>query len=82
VRELREALARGDSQALERVAHAIKGSVGNFAATHAFDLARRLEQMGREGDLVHAAGACAELEEAIEDLRPALAALREGAGEC
>jgi len=49
--EIKEAIRRGDSNALARAAHALKGSVGNFAAKNAFAVAQRLETMGRNGHL-------------------------------
>jgi two-component system sensor histidine kinase/response regulator len=73
--ELREALARGDSDAVARLAHALKGSVGNFAARHAVEAAQKLETMGREAEIARGSDACSELEEAIERLKPALLAL-------
>src|SRR5205823_6404797 len=62
---VRAAIAERDAAALERAAHAIKGSVGNFAAHSAFEAALRLELMGREGDLSGAEKACTALEEAL-----------------
>jgi two-component system, sensor histidine kinase and response regulator len=73
--ELREAATRGDGAAVERGAHAMKGSVGNFSAQAAFQLALRLEEMGRSGDLTGAAALVGNLEEELERLRSALAVL-------
>jgi CheY-like chemotaxis protein len=72
---MRQATAQGDSNALERAAHTIKGSVGNFAAKSAFEAAQRLERIGRDGDLSEAAEAYQVLEREIERLKPALVAL-------
>jgi two-component system, sensor histidine kinase and response regulator len=72
---LRDAVACGDSKALERTAHALKGAVGNFAARRSFDRARDLEMMGRAGDLAHAREGLAALEESLQRLEPALARL-------
>jgi HPt (histidine-containing phosphotransfer) domain-containing protein len=72
---LREALACGDSDAVARLAHALKGSVGNFAARHAVEAAQKLEMIGREGEVARGMEAYAELEAAIERLKPALRAL-------
>jgi CheY-like chemotaxis protein/HPt (histidine-containing phosphotransfer) domain-containing protein len=49
--EIRHAIALGDNNALVRTAHALKGSVGNFAAKDAAETARQLEMMGRNGEL-------------------------------
>ncbi len=73
--EIHDAIERNDKQALEYVAHTLKGSVGNFSATNAFEAAFRLEKMGREGDTTHAQEAYAVLEREIKRLEPALAAL-------
>jgi len=67
-----EAVARADARALEHAAHALKSSVGNFAAHAAFEAAARLEMSGRQGDLTEAQEAYAVLQQEIERLRPAL----------
>jgi PAS domain S-box-containing protein len=72
---MRQATAEGDCKKLERAAHTIKGSVGNFAAKPAFDAAQKLENLGRDGDMNHAVEAFKTLEREIERLKPALAAL-------
>ena len=72
---MRQAAAEGDCKKLERAAHTIKGSVGNFAAKSAFEAAQMLEKIGREGDLDQAAEAFKALEREIERLKPALVAL-------
>ena len=51
VDEIKQSISRGDANALARAAHALKGSVGNFAAKEAFAIAQRLENMGRNGKL-------------------------------
>ncbi|MCK4602141.1 MAG: response regulator, partial [Phycisphaerae bacterium] len=48
---IREAIDSGDAEAVARAAHTLKGSVGNFAAKEAFDLALAIETAGRFGDL-------------------------------
>ncbi len=64
-----------DAQALKAAAHALKGTVSNFAAGPAFEAAERLEEMGRRGDVTEARSALRVLEEEIERLRLALADL-------
>jgi CheY-like chemotaxis protein/HPt (histidine-containing phosphotransfer) domain-containing protein len=73
--EIRQNIAEGDSKTLERIAHTLKGSVGNFAAKNVFEAAFNLEKIGRSGDLTRAEEAFATLEKEIERLRPALVAL-------
>jgi PAS domain S-box-containing protein len=75
VNQIKEALSKGDANQLERVAHTIKGSVGNFAARPALEAAKRVEQIGRDGNMTDAEDACKALEEEIERLTPALAVL-------
>jgi two-component system sensor histidine kinase/response regulator len=70
--EVREALSRGDADALERAAHKLRGSVSNFAAKKAHDAALRLEQMGRDRDLSGGAEAQADLESALRELQGTL----------
>jgi two-component system, sensor histidine kinase and response regulator len=52
--EIKEAIRRGDANVLARAAHALKGSVGNFAAKNAIAVAQRLETMGQNGELAAA----------------------------
>jgi CheY-like chemotaxis protein/HPt (histidine-containing phosphotransfer) domain-containing protein len=60
--EIKEAVRRGDAEALRRAAHTLKGSIGNFTAKKAFEVSQRLEIMGRDGDLESASDACVTLE--------------------
>jgi CheY-like chemotaxis protein len=53
---------------LERAAHALKGSVGDIAAPQAYEAARTLEQMAREGKLENAGAALMSLESALDRL--------------
>ncbi|MCX6344585.1 MAG: response regulator [Armatimonadetes bacterium] len=48
---IRDALAKTDAEALTKAAHNLKGSIGNFVAKDAFEAARNLEMISREGDL-------------------------------
>ena len=74
---LREAVTGGNAQAIERAAHKLKGSVGNFAAYPAFEAAAKLEVVGREGEPFPALLAYAELVDEIQRLTPAMANLSE-----
>jgi two-component system, sensor histidine kinase and response regulator len=73
-----QAVARGDTQAVEHTAHSLKGTVSSFGAQAACAAALRLEVMGRDGDLTQIAPACAELEREIARLARALSEFREG----
>ena len=66
--EIKEAIRRGDTGALDRAAHTLKGSVGNFAAQKAFAASQRLENMGRDGELGSASEACVTLESELKIL--------------
>jgi len=49
--EIREALRTRDPKLLERAAHTLKGSVGNFAMSGPCESAQRLESLGKSGEL-------------------------------
>jgi HPt (histidine-containing phosphotransfer) domain-containing protein len=74
---IQESIASHDAKALERAAHALKGSVGNFGAQGASHAALRLEVMGRGGDFTHVEEAYAELKKEVTRLEGTLVALRE-----
>ena len=48
---LKEALRTGNGASAAAAAHALKGSVGLFSQGQAYEEARRLEQLGRSGEL-------------------------------
>ncbi|MBI4873076.1 MAG: Hpt domain-containing protein [Acidobacteria bacterium] len=74
--EIQSAVATGNAIALERTAHSLKGSVGNFGAHQAFRAAARLEAIGRSRDLSSVSQAWADLAAAMEALCPALSELQ------
>ena len=74
--KMREAVTRQDSQALVYSANVLKGSLGNFAATTAIAVTQSIEQMGRQGDLVHALPALADLEKHLAYVRAVLTDFR------
>jgi CheY-like chemotaxis protein len=69
---IRQAVADADQAALRLAAHTLKGSIRFFGASPAFQTARRLERMGREGNLEAAPQALAALEREVEELIPLL----------
>jgi PAS domain S-box-containing protein len=73
--ELREAIRERNADAIRRVAHTIKGAVGNFSAGPAFKAALELENQARVKDLTSVDAACERLHTALEELKPALLAL-------
>jgi PAS domain S-box-containing protein len=60
--EIKVAIQSKDGERLRRAAHALKGSVGNFAAPRAFETARQLEVLGKSGDVHAAQDVCGALE--------------------
>jgi signal transduction histidine kinase/CheY-like chemotaxis protein len=73
VPEVREALARGDAAGLREAAHTLKGMVGFFAAPAATVAARRLEQLGEQGQLDGSEEVLATLVREIERVQEVLA---------
>ena len=74
--QIRNAVRRRDAAKVQSAAHALKGSVGNFAARSAYEAARKLETLGREGDLTAVGAAYAALEDEVTRLAESLTALR------
>ena len=72
IAQIREAIAKSDAYALEQTAHSLKGSVGNFGARRAFDIANHLEILGRDGRLGEAKERILELEREFGDLEDAM----------
>ena len=70
--EIRAAIEEGDPHRLNRAAHALKGSVGNFGGRKAFDAALRLEMMGKDNNLGGADLVFSSLAEELACLRKAL----------
>jgi two-component system, sensor histidine kinase and response regulator len=74
--DIRTTLARRDGPGLERAAHKLKGSIGNFGANGAFEAARRLEEMGRNADFTNGQAVYHALEKKVARLQWALAELQ------
>ena len=69
---VRDSLATGDASALSHAAHALKGSVSNFATAEATEAALKLERLARAGALGEARAAHAQVEEEIARVCQAL----------
>src|SRR5207244_8010112 len=67
---IRQAVQKGDGPELESAAHALKGSVQNFAAHRAVTAIAKLEDLGREGKMHSAEAALARVTADLEHLRP------------
>ena len=63
------AVRSSELELLHRESHTLKGSVGNFAATRAFEAAQRLDDLARAGSLEGLAEAHAELVDAMAQTR-------------
>lgn len=74
VGRLREGLAARDGSTVASAAHRLKGALSNFPGTAAQEHARRLELLGRTGDLDEAAKAMDALDAALAELCAQLAA--------
>jgi signal transduction histidine kinase/HPt (histidine-containing phosphotransfer) domain-containing protein/FixJ family two-component response regulator len=73
-----KALANRDVRALSRAAHTLKGSVGNFGARAAMELAKKLElSIPESGDFEQAAALRSQLEQELSLLEVDLKALRD-----
>jgi signal transduction histidine kinase/DNA-binding response OmpR family regulator len=66
---LREALRSGNAVAVKEEAHALKGGIGTFYATDAYDTAYVLEKMGADGNLTSAQATLQTLESQLQSLR-------------
>jgi HPt (histidine-containing phosphotransfer) domain-containing protein len=76
---LRQATLRGDPQAIEQTAHALKGIAGTVGATEMCDLSTRLEQLGREGCVGGVAQLVIDLQSALDRAQPVYERLRDSA---
>jgi two-component system sensor histidine kinase/response regulator len=75
VSDLHKALEAGDSKAVERTAHGLKGSVANFGARAVVDAALELERLGRAQKLAEVSHVLSSLELALAALHGELAAI-------
>jgi signal transduction histidine kinase/DNA-binding response OmpR family regulator/HPt (histidine-containing phosphotransfer) domain-containing protein len=75
--QCREAVAAGDSAAVARAAHGLKGAVGCVGAAGALAAAGRLEESGLDADLPEAAERLVIVEREMAALLPALRSLLE-----
>jgi two-component system sensor histidine kinase/response regulator len=80
VSKIKEALQQGDPRLLEKAAHTLKGSVGNFGAQSAVQAALNLENMGRTGQMAEAPQYLVTLEEDLRRLREGLVDLAKEIG--
>ena len=72
LRQVHAAVAAGDAEAVERTAHLLKGTAGNFNATEVVRAAQQLEDMGRQRTLGESAAAYQRLEQSLTAFSAAL----------
>ena len=75
---LREALAQGAAEAVQRSGHALKGMLSNLAAQPGRDLAAQIEEMGKNRELQRLAPVLAGLELELRQVERALEHLSQG----
>jgi len=69
---LAQAVADADAVSVTQVAHAIKGAAANTGGKHLRELAGKMEQMGRSGDLAGAAATLPELAAGLDAALPVM----------
>ncbi len=72
---LKQALQDNNAADVTSAAHALKGSIGLFSQGEAYECARRLEQLGRSGDLTDGESVLKELLVSVSKLTTELRAL-------
>jgi HPt (histidine-containing phosphotransfer) domain-containing protein len=75
---VRAALERSDGAGLAAAAHKLKGSVMQMCAPRLFESAKRLEELGRRGELAEASSVCAVVEARLNEVHAALRELITG----
>ncbi len=74
--EARLAAEGGDAPSLRRLGHILAGTAGHFAAPELVDVGRKLEAIGKSGELADAENAAREFVKAFERFRRAVDASR------
>ena len=67
IAKIKKGIAENDGGILEREAHSLKGAIGNFSAREAYEVAGRLEKLGKEGEMTAAAEELSNLEGALNE---------------
>jgi HPt (histidine-containing phosphotransfer) domain-containing protein len=77
LRQIRQGLAEANARQVERAAHSLKGMASMFDAGRAVAAAALVEELGREHHLDDAAKATDQLDVEVQNLKRAMAPLRE-----
>jgi HPt (histidine-containing phosphotransfer) domain-containing protein len=72
VASARAALGRRDRAGLVAAAHKLKGAVMVMCAPGLFESAKRLEELGRQGEFAEASPVCADVETRLAEVHAAL----------
>lgn len=75
---LRQAVAQRDARSIERTAHTLKGSAGNFGARDVCDAALALEQNAVHSDATTIEALCSALDRALTRFTEELSTVRSG----
>ena len=71
-RAMEEALSSANAEVFRRAAHSMKSNSANFGATTLSNLFKQLEELGKNGDLDHAASVFVEAEAEYQRVKPVL----------
>jgi HPt (histidine-containing phosphotransfer) domain-containing protein len=74
MRSLRQAIAEGSAEGIEKTAHSLKGELGYLGVSEVSERARELEELGRKHDLQHTTEVYAAFEAGISEV---LSSMRE-----
>ncbi|MCB0320424.1 MAG: Hpt domain-containing protein [Bdellovibrionales bacterium] len=69
IQAIGDAISAQDSGALESSAHSVKSAVGNLGASQAFELAYKLELMGRNANLTEASARLEQFQTAVAEFK-------------
>ena len=72
INNIDDSIKNGDSQAIGKTAHTLKGAVSNFSSVTAYESALALEKIGKAGELDKAADVFESLKKDVEVLIKAL----------
>jgi len=78
--DMQQAVGQRDAERLEKAAHSLKGSVGNFGALRAVETLAEVERLARRWDLAAAAEALKAAEQELQGVTRGLSALVREAG--
>jgi len=68
VKDLESAMACADPDAVRSAAHRLKGSISQFGVSQTTELAAKIEELGRAGDLEQAGGLLSTLVEEVRQI--------------